>query len=108
MKRIVTQAGGRIVSVRSLVSLMSPQLTGSKYRHTASSATHIITSHDSLNASATHKFLSMKSKNKVYIVKPEWATESIKAGRRRPERDYCVIKDTTNKNLFDYFEVGKS
>ena len=59
-----------------------------KYRHGASGATHIITSHDSLNASATHKFLNTKPKNKVYVVKPEWVIESIKAGKRRPERGY--------------------
>jgi len=88
MKRIVTQAGGKIV-------------------HGASGATHIITSHDSLNASATHKFLNTKPKNKVYVVKPEWVIESIKAGKRRPERGYSVIKDTTTQNLFDSFKSGK-
>ncbi|KIM90939.1 hypothetical protein PILCRDRAFT_811437 [Piloderma croceum F 1598] len=85
MKRTVTQAGGEIV-------------------RTASGATHIVTSHDSLNASTTHKFLTTKSKNKVYVVKPEWATESIKAGKRQPERDYAVIKDMTTKNVFASFK----
>jgi hypothetical protein len=44
----------------------------------------------------------------VYIVKPEWATESIKAGKRQPERDYAVIKDVTTKNLLDFFKSGQS
>jgi len=51
--------------------------------------------------------LNTKAKNKVYVVKPEWATESIKAGKRQPERDYSVIKDMTTKNVFGSFKSGK-
>ena len=105
MKRIVTQAGGKIMSV--LPDFFGTFLTNTKSRHTASGATHIVTSHDSLNASATHKFLNTKSKNKAYIVKPEWVIESIKAGKRRPESGYAVLKDTTTKNLLEYFKSGK-
>jgi len=88
-KRIVCLAGGRIM-------------------HTTSGATHIVTSHESLNASKTHKFLNTKSKHKVYVVKPEWVTESIKTGKRQSEREYAVIKDATAQNLFDAFKTVKS
>jgi len=88
MKRIATQAGGKVL-------------------HTSAGATHVITSHDSLNASATHKFLTTKSKKNMYVVKPEWVIDSIKAGKRRPERDYAVIKDASTKNFFECFKSGR-
>jgi len=81
MKRIVTLAGGQVM-------------------HTASGATHILTSQQ-LSASKTHKLLTTRSKIKVQVVKPEWITDSIEAGKRMQEREYAVIKDTTITNLTD-------
>lgn len=108
-KRIVCLAGGQIMWVYApLVYFMRRSSADIISRHTASGATHIATSHESLNASKTHKFLNTKSKHQVYIVKPEWVTESIKAGKRQSERDYAVIKDATTKNLFDAFKTAKS
>jgi len=73
MKRIVTMAGGQIM-------------------HSAANATHIVTSQQ-LNGSKTHKLLTTNSKVKVQLVKPEWVTDSIEAGIRKPERGYSVIKN---------------
>lgn len=44
----------------------------------------------------------------MHVVKPEWVTESIKAGKRQSEREYAVIKDATSQNLFDAFKTVKS
>ncbi|KAJ7638983.1 hypothetical protein FB45DRAFT_904419 [Roridomyces roridus] len=81
MKRIIVSAGGTI--------LMTP-----------SNATHILTS-QYLSGSKTDKLLKSKSKSSPYVVKPEWVTDSIAAGKRRSERQYSVLKDSTTKNLFD-------
>jgi hypothetical protein len=61
-------------------------------RHSAANATHIVTSQQ-LSGSKTHKLLTTNSKVKVQLVKPEWVTDSIEAGIRRPERGYSVIKN---------------
>ncbi|KAF5390720.1 hypothetical protein D9757_002663 [Collybiopsis confluens] len=78
IKRIVSQAGGQVL-------------------YSASGATHIITSQP-LNGSKTHKLLTKKSRISVHVVKPEWVFDSIKAGRRRPERDYTILR---NKSTMD-------
>ncbi|KAF8195731.1 hypothetical protein K438DRAFT_1586689 [Mycena galopus ATCC 62051] len=81
MKRIIVSAGGKV-------------LVG------ASHATHIITSQH-MSGSKTHHLLNAKSKSRVpHVVKPEWVTDSIKAGKRRPERKYSVIKDSATKDIF--------
>lgn len=46
----------------------------------------------------------MKARNKVQVVKPEWIFDSIAAGKRRPEREYAVIKDATTNNIYDMFK----
>ncbi|KZT12565.1 uncharacterized protein LAESUDRAFT_640306 [Laetiporus sulphureus 93-53] len=88
MKRIVTLAGGRVL-------------------YTASGATHILTSQQ-LSGSKTHKLLTTRKRVKAHVVKPEWITDSIQAGRRLPEREYSAIKDMTCKNLFDMFQAQGS
>jgi len=81
MKRIITQYGGQTVS-------------------TTSGCTHILTSQQ-LSGSKTHKILTTKTRIKVHVVKPEWVIDSVKAGRRKLEQDYSVIKITTMKNVQD-------
>lgn len=82
MKRIIVAAGGKVLP-------------------TASRATHILTSQH-LSGSKTHRILDAKSKSHVpHVVKPEWVMDSIAAGRKRPEREYAVIKNTGTKNLYD-------
>ncbi|KAH8105954.1 hypothetical protein BXZ70DRAFT_1061388 [Cristinia sonorae] len=75
MKRIVTVAGGSICL-------------------TSSGATHILTSQQ-LSGSKTQKWLTTKPKAKVHVVRPEWVSDCIKAGKRLPERNYAVIKGST-------------
>ncbi|KII94844.1 hypothetical protein PLICRDRAFT_149102 [Plicaturopsis crispa FD-325 SS-3] len=82
MKRIVTLAGGQIM-------------------HTAARATHIVTSQQ-LNGSKTHKILNTKSRSRPHVVRPEWVTDSVACGKRKPERQYAVIKDKTNGDLSDH------
>ncbi|KAG7096791.1 hypothetical protein E1B28_004201 [Marasmius oreades] len=84
MKRIVTEAGGSTLAA-------------------ASGATHILTSQP-LSGSKTHKLLTKKFKSIVHVVKPEWVFDSIKAGRRRPEREYGVIKDSTTQKLSEMWK----
>ncbi|KAJ6539492.1 hypothetical protein B0H19DRAFT_1179312 [Mycena capillaripes] len=85
MKRIISSAGGKVLP-------------------TASNATHIITSQH-LSGSKTHHFLTTKSRSRApHVVRPEWVTDSIEAGKRRSEREYSVIKDSTTKNLFDMLQ----
>ncbi|KAF9076801.1 hypothetical protein BDP27DRAFT_1413949 [Rhodocollybia butyracea] len=79
MKRVVTMAGGKIL-------------------YSASGATHILSSQP-LNGSKTHKLLTKKSRLTVHVVKPEWVFDSIKTGKRRPEREYTVLKDSTMMDL---------
>ncbi|KAJ7590856.1 hypothetical protein C8J56DRAFT_934059 [Mycena floridula] len=84
MKRIVLCAGGRILP-------------------TASGATHILTSMQ-LSASKTHKILNAKLRNPVFVIKPEWVFDSIKAGKRLSERDYAVIKNTGSRDLMNMWK----
>jgi len=79
MKRIVMLAGGLVVA-------------------NAAGATHILTSQQ-LSASKTHKILTSKSRKSVHVVHPEWVTDSIKAGKRQPERHYSVIKVMSTMDL---------
>ncbi|KAJ3821687.1 hypothetical protein F5880DRAFT_1580283 [Lentinula raphanica] len=79
MKRIITRAGGQIL-------------------YSASGATHILTS-QSLSGSKTHKILTKKMRIPVHVVKPEWVFDSIKAGKRRPERDYLILKDGSTMDI---------
>ncbi|KAL1944194.1 hypothetical protein VTO73DRAFT_3379 [Trametes versicolor] len=88
MKRIVTLAGGTV-------------------QHTASGATHILTSQQ-LSGSKTQKLLTSKSKNLVHVVRPEWVTDSIDAGTRLSEREYSVIKIATTLKISDMFGAGPS
>ncbi|KAK7060500.1 hypothetical protein VNI00_001265 [Paramarasmius palmivorus] len=84
MKRIVREAGGQILA-------------------TAAGATHILTSQP-LSGSKTHKILTKKSKIHVHVVRPQWVFDSIKAGKRRPERDYSIINDNTTKKLREMWQ----
>ncbi|KAF8076539.1 hypothetical protein FPV67DRAFT_421498 [Lyophyllum atratum] len=84
MKKIVIRAGGQLVA--------SP-----------SGCTHILTSQQ-LSGSKTHKLLTTKSRNKIYVVKPEWVTDSIEAGKRRPEREYAIVKSSSMKSLYDMLQ----
>ncbi|KAK0206379.1 hypothetical protein DFS33DRAFT_1314289 [Desarmillaria ectypa] len=79
MKRIVTEAGGTILM-------------------TTSGATHILSS-QCLNGSKTHKILKAKSRTQLQVVKPEWVLDSIKSGRRLPERTYTLVKSHSMKTL---------
>ncbi|KAJ7507963.1 hypothetical protein B0H11DRAFT_1969509 [Mycena galericulata] len=84
MKRLIISAGGRVLP-------------------TASSATHVLTSQH-LSGSKTDHILKSKSRSRVpHVVRPEWVTDSIAAGKRRPEREYSVIKNST-KNLSDMLQ----
>ncbi|KAJ8086798.1 hypothetical protein PM082_005623 [Marasmius tenuissimus] len=84
MKRIVLEAGGVVLS-------------------TASGATHILTSQP-LSGSKTHKILTKKARIQVHVVKPEWVFDSIKAGKRRLERPYYIITNTTTNKLHDMWQ----
>ncbi|CAL1700939.1 unnamed protein product [Somion occarium] len=88
MKRIVTLAGGQVLQ-------------------TPSGATHILTSQQ-LNGSKTHKLLTTKAKVKPHVVRPEWVTDSINAGRRLSEREYSVIKDSSVMSLAEMLATGSS
>jgi BRCT domain, a BRCA1 C-terminus domain len=99
MKRIVAEAGGRVMSV-PLPSESQPQLIHIFNRATAAGATHILTSQQ-LSASKTHRILTTRSRHQVHVVKPEWVVDSIKAGKRRPEREYAVIQVASTRRLPD-------
>lgn len=111
MKRIVTLAGGQVRQVLQIHSSLplASALANMRVisRHTASGATHVLTSQQ-LSASKTQKLLTTRSKIRVHVVKPEWIMDSIKAGKRLPEREYSVIKDTTTSNLADMLVTGTS
>ncbi|KAJ7178995.1 hypothetical protein C8R46DRAFT_1072118 [Mycena filopes] len=85
MKRSIMSAGGQVLP-------------------TASGATHILTSQH-LSGSKTHHLLTSKSRSRApHVVKPEWVTDSIAAGKRRSERSYTVVKDATTKNLLEMWK----
>ncbi|KAI9512247.1 hypothetical protein F5148DRAFT_59582 [Russula earlei] len=74
MKRIITEAGGQALQ-------------------SASNATHIITS-EHLSGAKAHK---MFTTSQVYIVRPEWVTDSIAAGRRLREEKYMLDVHVTRR-----------
>ncbi|KAN0097470.1 hypothetical protein V8E55_001916 [Tylopilus felleus] len=88
MKRIIAQGSG--------TTLLAP-----------SGATHIVTSRQ-LNASKTHRILAAKSRYPVHVVKPEWVTDSIRAGRRLPESHYTLIKSSGTRDIVDMLKSGGS
>jgi len=71
-------------------------------RYTAGSATHIITSQQ-LSGSKTHKILTTKTK--VQVVRPEWVTDSIASGKRKPEREYAVIQAAGSQGMQDFLHM---
>ncbi|KAH7931247.1 hypothetical protein BV22DRAFT_1027479 [Leucogyrophana mollusca] len=87
MKRIVMLAGGSTLP-------------------TATGATHILTSQQ-LSGSKTHKFLTTKSRALVHVVKPEWVTDSVAAGKRLKESEYKVVKATNNMDLREMLDSGR-
>ncbi|EIN10311.1 hypothetical protein PUNSTDRAFT_84268 [Punctularia strigosozonata HHB-11173 SS5] len=66
-------------------------LGGGEVLHSASRATHILTSMQ-LSASKMHKWLTT-TRQKPHILKPTWLEESVDAGRRLPERHYSMLKE---------------
>jgi len=72
MKRIIADAGGQ--ALRS-----------------ASNATHIVTSQH-LSGNKTHRLLTTSRGTKPFVVRPEWVTDSIAAGRRLREDKYLLVK----------------
>ncbi|GLB33950.1 putative BRCT domain, a BRCA1 C-terminus domain contaning protein [Lyophyllum shimeji] len=84
IKRIVIRAGGQVLP-------------------TASGCTHILTSQP-LSGSKTHRLLTAKTRNKIHVVKPEWVFDSIEAGRRRPEREYAIVKSSSSKSLHEMLQ----
>ena len=105
MKRIVVLAGGQVQYVFVFSSIVS--LLTSAGRRTASGATHILTSQQ-LNGAKTHKHLTSKAKNPAHVVRPEWVTDSIAAGKRLSEREYSVIKNTSVTKITDMFQSASS
>ncbi|KAF9226598.1 hypothetical protein BS17DRAFT_775871 [Gyrodon lividus] len=85
MKRIIALAGG--------TTLLVP-----------SGATHILTSQQ-LSGSKTHTILTKKSRSPAHVVRPEWVTDSIKAGKRLQEFRYAVIKPSNTRNLIDMLKL---
>ncbi|KAF9476497.1 hypothetical protein BDN70DRAFT_935005 [Pholiota conissans] len=82
MKKIILEGGGDIVCI-------------------ASHCTHILTSRG-LSGSKIHKILSKKRAN-VHVVKPEWVLDSVTLGKKRPERFYTIVKQSST--LQDFFEA---
>lgn len=98
MKRIVRQSGGHIVYATTPYAI--PALTLIFQSSTASGCTHILTSQQ-LSGSKTHRILTTKMRTKVHVVKPEWVLDSVKAGKRKLEQEYSVIKLTTTRDVRD-------
>ncbi|KAI9574689.1 hypothetical protein HD554DRAFT_2201659 [Boletus coccyginus] len=88
MRRIIAQAGGTTVLVPS-------------------GATHIVTSRQ-LNGSKTHRILTKRSRNPAHVVRPEWVTDSIAAGRRLQESHYTLIGSSSTRHLVDMLKSGGS
>ncbi|KAG6830846.1 hypothetical protein H0H92_014498 [Tricholoma furcatifolium] len=61
-----------------------------------------------LSGSKTHKLLTTKSRSHVHVVKPEWVFDSIKAGKKKPEREYAILKNSTMKTLHDMVQKNAS
>ena len=67
-------------------------------RNTANGATHILTSQQ-LSGSKTEKFLNIRSRVKCHVVRPEWLFDSIKAGTKKNEWNYSVVKNEAQGSL---------
>jgi hypothetical protein len=61
---------------------------------------------EGLNGVETQKYLKSHSRDRVWIVEPEWVFDSIKKGKKLKEWDYQVIKDHTTGTLDELF-AGK-
>jgi hypothetical protein len=113
MRRIIAQAGGTTMYVLQQSNLwlgygILPVLTGTPcFRLVPSGATHIVTSQQ-LNGSKTHRTLTVKSRIPVHVVKPEWVTDSVTAGRRLQESRYALIRSSGTRNLVDMLKSGGS
>jgi hypothetical protein len=75
-------------------------------RNTASGATHILTSQQ-LSGSKTEKFLTARSKVKSHVVRPEWLFDSVKAGTKKNEWNYSVIKNEAQGSLDGFLNANK-
>ena len=42
----------------------------------------------------------------VHVVRPEWVTDSIAAGKRLPEREYEVVKNKSVAKITDMFSMA--
>jgi hypothetical protein len=60
-----------------------------------------------LSGSKSEKFLTTKSKVKCHVVRPEWLFDSIKAGKKKNEWNYSVIKNETQGSLDGFLKTGK-
>lgn len=69
----------------------------------ASGATHILTSMP-FSAGKTQKLLTTKSRSIVNVVKPEWVFDTIKAGKRQPERKYAILNNKGNRDLAEMLQ----
>jgi hypothetical protein len=56
----------------------------------------------------TNKYLKSKSRDRVWIVKPEWVFDSIAAGKKLKEWDYQVVKDHTTGTIESMFKKASS
>ncbi|KAH8829070.1 hypothetical protein DL96DRAFT_1027097 [Flagelloscypha sp. PMI_526] len=89
LKRIVIQAGGRIL-------------------RTPSNATHIVTSQE-LAGPKVQAAVNIKSKNRTQVVSPSWVTASIDAGHKVPERPFLmVLRSGDNKSISQMLTVKHS
>ena len=77
------------------------------FRLAPSGATHIVTSRQ-LSGSKTDRILTKKSRDPVHVVKPEWVTDSITAGRRLKEYHYTLVKSSATRNIVDMLKSGRS
>ncbi|KZT42893.1 hypothetical protein SISSUDRAFT_1040753 [Sistotremastrum suecicum HHB10207 ss-3] len=74
------------------------QLAGGRILNTPSGASHILTS-QGLNLSKVHKHFHGKPRSTVHVVKPEWVSDSIQAGKKLSEWDYQILKDSTRQDV---------
>lgn len=108
MRTVIAQAGGTTLYVSSCGSVSRPKSDRSScFRLAPGGATHIVTSRQ-LSGSKTHRMLSTQSRNPVYVVKPEWVTDSITARRRLKEYHYAPIKSFGTRNIVDVLKSGGS
>jgi len=75
-------------------------------RNTASGATHILTSQQ-LSGSKTERSLTTKSRVKYHVVRPEWLFDSVKAGTKKNEWNYSIIKNEAQGSLDGFLKADK-